>query len=169
MNIDFIKQWEGKVLKEGEHICYDDLAPPKRDATGEILEEPKYVGGVPTVGYGTTEGLDKDDIGVLTITEEEAEKYLMDHVQPLVDFVTRQYGLTGDKLTAIVSFIYNLGKGALYGRSTKIGYWLGQGNWAMAAKGMKRYNKARVNGELKVLPGLVNRREAEVCLLVGKT
>lgn len=163
-----IKEAEGKVTKDGLHICYDDTAPPKRDSTGEVLETPIYAGGVPTIGYGTIEGLNPADVGRLTITEKEATARLEEYLERHRPYL-RSLGLEGDALTAIESFVYNLGRGALFGRTTRIAEHLKNGDYEKAAEGMRKWNKRRQNGKLITCPGLQARREKEICLLLGKT
>jgi len=67
--------------------------------------------------------------------------------------------LTGDRLSAISDFAYNLGLGALRGSTLRRR--VNDERWEEAAAELRKW----VNGGGRKLPGLVLRREAEVALL----
>lgn len=68
------------------------------------------------------------------------------------------------QLVAATSFSYNLGTGT-YSKSS-VAREFNNGNFQGGCNALKLYNKAKVNGVLTVVPGLVNRRqnEYEVCI-----
>ncbi len=110
--------------------------------------------GVWTIGYGHT---GPDVHKGLTITAERATELLRDDLADAEKGVTRQVKtpLTENQFSALVSFTFNLGGGALekstllkmLNRGDKLGASAEFGRWVRAGK--------------KMLPGLVTRREAE--------
>lgn len=109
--------------------------------------------GVPTIGYGSTEGVTIGD----TITQEEADALLLEDLERFEKCVTEMVKVPIDQnaFDALVSFAFNLGCGALKG-STLLRL-LNAGDHPAAAKQFVRWNKA---GD-KVLAGLTRRRAAE--------
>lgn len=141
MLIDTIKEFEGLRLK-----CYLDPA------------------GIPTIGYGHTKTVTYADyINGKTITKEEALRLLEDDVAPAR---AAAYAISGEHSglvhDAIADFVYNLGPGALHGRTTKIGYHIMNKDWEMVKRGIRRY----VYAGGKKLRGLERRRERE-CQLIN--
>lgn len=136
LGLNLIKQYEGLRLA------------PYRDPVG-----------IPTIGYGSTTGLDGNPIGLSTppITQEQASQLLQRDTQKFSDGVIKlvQHQLTQGQLDALVSFTYNLGLGALQASTLlkKLNVWdiIGASNefsrWVYAGG--------------KALPGLIARREAE--------
>lgn len=113
---------------------------------------------VPTIGYGHT-GPDvvRTEIGVRTITQEEADLLLADD---LAVFEARVRKLlhrepTSNQLSALVSFAFNVGTHNL--RESTLLKLFNAGDIAGAAEQFPRWNKA--SG--RVLPGLIARRDAE--------
>ena len=83
--LDMIKEFEGCILH-----TYNDGT------------------GTPTIGYGHTKGVNWGDV----ITEEEAEKLLLDDIHTFEIHVTkydRIYHWTQDEFDALVSFAFNIG------------------------------------------------------------
>lgn len=122
-------------------------------------------GWVPTIGYGHTAGLKNSDVGVKRISKLEGLKLLESDLKIYEGIVNRRFpGLMRNlnRFNGVVSFVYNLGEGALDGKSTKIAKHIKAEDWQMAAAGMMHYIKD--NG--KVLNGLVTRRCEEASLLV---
>lgn len=132
-----IKQWEGCRL-----TSYRDVA------------------GVWTIGYGHTRNVRPRQ----TITQEEADNLLLIDLQEFEDAVSRLVvvGLSDNQFGALVSFAFNVGEAA-FSTSTLLRK-LNQGDYAAVPLELVKWNKARVNGKMKVVPGLVNRRAAEVGL-----
>lgn len=67
--------------------------------------------------------------------------------------------LNQNQFDALVSFVFNLGKGAL--ASSTLLKLLNAGNYQAAADQLLRWNKGKVKGRLQVIDGLTKRREAE--------
>jgi len=67
---------------------------------------------------------------------------------------------------ALVSWVYNLGPANL--KVSTLLKKLNAGDYENVPSQIKRWNKATVNGERKVLPGLTRRREAEALMFEGK-
>lgn len=113
--------------------------------------------GVWTIGYGTTSGVYEGQ----RISAEEAERLLKKDLNKfsldVEDLVT--VPLNSNQFSALVSFVYNLGEGAL--RTSTLLRKLNSGDYAGAADEFPRWNKAVVNGQMTVLEGLTRRRAAE--------
>lgn len=108
---------------------------------------------VPTIGVGHTRGVKMGDV----ITEEQAEKLLRDDLADAEEAI-RQFvavPLTQGQYDSLVSWTFNLGRGALLG-STLLKK-LNKGLYEQAANEMLRW----VHAGGKLLPGLVKRRQAE--------
>lgn len=119
--------------------------------------------GVPTIGYGHTDGVRLGQ----TITEAQAEKLLQADLTEAAADVDRlvTVPLTDAQRGALASFVFNLGPGAL--ASSTLLRLLNSGDTTGAAAQFTRWTKARVKGELVDLPGLVRRRAAEQALFQG--
>lgn len=115
--------------------------------------------GVPTIGWGHTATVTKEDVlNKRTITVEEAQALFDLDIKAASYAATAVTGMTsGPVHQGVTSFVFNLGPGALHGKSTKIGYWLINKNYNKAYLGMQRYIYA---GGRK-LKGLVTRRAEE--------
>lgn len=109
--------------------------------------------GVWTIGYGHTQGVKPD----MVISQLQAERFLRQDLKRFEDAVTSlvKVPITPNQFSALVSFAYNVGTGALYD-STLLRK-LNKKDYKGAANEFLRWNKA--GG--KVLPGLTRRRIAE--------
>lgn len=109
-----------------------------------------------TIGYGFTKGVKPGD----TITREAADARLLKEYVAFETAVLRlvRVKLTDNQLSALVSFAFNVGTGAL--ASSTLLRLLNGGDYAGAAAQFSRWNKA--GG--KTLAGLVRRRKAEADL-----
>ena len=109
--------------------------------------------GVWTIGYGHTQGVKPD----MVINQLQAERFLIQDLKRFEDAVTSlvKVPITPNQFSALVSFAYNVGTGALYD-STLLRK-LNKKDYKGAANEFLRWNKA--GG--KVLPGLTRRRLAE--------
>ncbi len=110
--------------------------------------------GVWTVGYGCT---GPTVCKGLTITQDDAEKRLLSHLQGVEASIERlvTVPLTQGEFDALCSFVYNLGAGAL-AESTLLKE-LNRLDYNAASLQILRWNKA--GGQ--ELAGLTRRREAE--------
>ena len=118
--------------------------------------------GVPTIGYGHTRTVSLADIGRKIITRDEALRLLREDLAAAKHAAAAITGLSsGPVFIGVTSFIFNLGPGALHGKSTQIGRHLLDGNYEAAAEGMKRY----VYAGGRRLRGLVKRRTEEADLV----
>ena len=137
--IDLIKRFEGCILET------------YADATGTL-----------TIGYGTTAAA---EVGLiprwgLRITEREAESYLMVTLSKFEDKIRFGRAPNENQKAAMLSLAYNIGPGA-FQKSTVLRNF-NAGKFQEAADAFRMWNKA--GG--KVLPGLVERREAERALFL---
>lgn len=120
--------------------------------------------GVWTIGYGSTRGVGPDSPAV---TQTQAMNRLRWEVDEVYGHAVNQLRvpLTQNRFDALVSFVYNVGVGALAAASA-VGRAVRARAWTAAAAAMKQWDKARVGGRLVRLPGLTRRREAEAALLL---
>jgi lysozyme len=109
--------------------------------------------GVPTIGYGSTEGVTMGD----KITQDEADALLLEDLVRFEKCVNEHVDvpITQEQFDSLVCFAFNVGCGALIG-STLLKL-LNAGNYNAAAQQFLRWDKA--GG--KVLAGLTRRRQAE--------
>lgn len=116
--------------------------------------------GVWTIGYGTTSGVYPG----MQITEAKAEEFLRRDLRrfeaAVSDLVT--VPLNEDQFSALVSFTYNVGEGAL--ESSTLLRLLNQRDYQGAADQLLRWNL----GDGVELPGLTRRRRAERALFLGQ-
>ena len=115
----------------------------------------KCPAGVWTIGYGTTQGITKDTV---PITEEAASRMLEADLDEIASVVSKYLPeLRQNQADAVLSFTYNVGIDA-FSRS---------GLCHAIRKDPEDFTAIRrefmrwVHAKGKVLPGLVNRREAE--------
>ncbi len=111
-----------------------------------------------SIGYGT-----KARPGERSITKEEADKRLREHVRGTQSYLQRQadkygYNFTPNQVAALTSFMYNLGN-ASFDQLTNNG----KRSIDQIARMMLKYNKA----DGKVNKGLVNRRRQEQQLFLS--
>lgn len=145
--LDFIRSWEGF------------RAEPYRD-----------VAGVWTVGFGHTKTLSGGRSGkVERITRQEAEALFSGDIVSCEKAVSGMVPafVKGHEFDALVSLAYNIGC-ANFRRSTLLRR-LEKGNRKGAADAFSMWNKARIDGVLRVVPGLVRRRHAERMLFLKGT
>lgn len=130
------------------------------------------VAGIPTIGYGT---LCSDNLikcpGPVTepVAAQVLSRDLLKKYGPCVSSSVKA-PLNNQQYSALVSFAYNAGCGALatVAKNNKLDKTSGA-NYAAVPANMLKYNKARVNGVLQVVRGLTNRRNAEVALFKSTT
>lgn len=109
--------------------------------------------GVWTIGYGHTHTAKRG----MVITKKEGERLLRRDLQVYENCVRRlvKVPLNQNQFDALVSFTYNVGRGA-FSQSTLLRV-LNQGNYSETARQFLRW----VHGGGKKLPGLESRRNAE--------
>ncbi|MHB8704617.1 MAG: lysozyme [Candidatus Tyrphobacter sp.] len=116
-------------------------------------------GGEPyTIGFGHTGGVTPGE----TITQEQADAFLAGDLERFESGVNDlcAISLNSNQFSALVSFAYNLGLGALAG-STLMRL-VNAGNFKEAAAQFSHW----VWADGQVLPGLVTRRAAEAALFL---
>jgi lysozyme len=120
------------------------------------LKAYKCPAGVWTIGFGHTGNVKEGQV----ITQAQADALFDKDVQKFVDGVNKlvKVEINQNQFDALVSFVYNLGIGALK-KSTLLQY-VNKKQFDKAANEFDRWNKA--GG--KVLKGLVNRRNSEEAL-----
>lgn len=119
--------------------------------------------GVPTIGWGETDGV---RMGMVW-TQEEADRRFLSSLQ---DFTNQVQGMLTEyasqqQLGALVSLAYNIGTGAL--RKSTVLRQHNAGNPDAAARAFALWNKARVRGVLTELKGLTRRRASEAALYLS--
>jgi GH24 family phage-related lysozyme (muramidase) len=122
--------------------------------------------GVATIGYGTTRYPDSRAVamGDPCLTEAQAAEYKRGDLAKFNAVAKRAVArpMTPAQETAWTSFIYNVGPAGA--KSTAVQRF-NAGDVEGAAEALKDWNKGKVNGQMKTLPGLVNRRAEEAELL----
>lgn len=118
-----------------------------------------------TVGYGHTSTARHG----MSVTEHEAERLLRQDVGPIEALLaeTVRAPLNQNEHDALVSLIYNIGEDNW--RRSSVLRKLNAGDKLAAAQAFEMWSKARVNGELVALDGLVRRRAAEKSLFLMPT
>jgi lysozyme len=121
--------------------------------------------GVPTIAFGRTKNVKIGD----TCTQEQADAWLKEELEEYTSYVNDAVTqpLNQNQIDAMVSWTYNLGPTNL--KSSTALKLLNLAEYEGVPAQLKRWNKATVNGEKKVLDGLVRRREAEALMFEGKT
>jgi len=122
--------------------------------------------GILTIGYGHTSMAGPPEVRLgMTISQEEAERMLATDLvryEAAVDTVITQ-PMNENERAAMISLCYNIG-GSGFARSSVARYF-NEGNKAKAAASFLMWVKA--GG--KTLPGLINRRNAEMDLFLTPT
>lgn len=131
------------------------------------LEAYRCSAGVPTIGIGHT----GPDVRMgMVITQEQADELFRKDLARFEHGVEAILGLSptsDDQFSALVAFSFNLGLHALL-KSTLLKKHKAR-DYAAAAAQFGAWTHARVNGQLKQLPGLVARREAERKLYLSES
>jgi hypothetical protein len=105
----------------------------------------------------------------MSVTEGDAERLLRDDLKPLESLIadTVRAPLNQNEHDAIASLIFSIGEENW--RRSSVLRKLNSGDKLAAAHAFEMWNKARVNGELVTLDGLVRRRAAEKSLFLMPT
>lgn len=125
--------------------------------------------GVATIGYGTTKYPTGQRVRIIDppITKAQAMEYKMYDLAHIEKSVSKllKVQLSENRFSALCSFVYNLGAGALQKSTLLKVINSSPGSPGIRTEFMK-YNKARdpKTKKLVVLTGLVNRRKAEADL-----
>ncbi|MEO0770936.1 MAG: lysozyme [Cyanobacteria bacterium J06649_4] len=116
--------------------------------------------GIWTIGYGTTRGVRPN----MTISEQQAIEFLQQDLARFEKSINDavQVPINDNQFSALSSFTYNVGPGAL--RSSTLLRLLNKGDIRGAADQFPRWNKA--GG--RELAGLTRRRNAERLLFLGE-
>lgn len=140
--VALVKRFEGLHKLRSDGLVYPYLCPAL----------------VPTIGWGTVvKSLDHPPI-----TPEEAERLLMVELEACSLAALRMSPVLAEhpaRLSAITSFIYNLGQGRY--RASTLKRRIDESRWTEAGKEIRRW----VFGGGRKLPGLILRREAEARLI----
>lgn len=121
-------------------------------------------GGIWTIGYGHTGGTKSGDV----ITETEADRLLSIDLEEAETEINRlNLPLTQNQFDALVSFVFNVGIGN-FRKSTLLKKVSANANDPSIRTEFGKWNKVRVNGILKPLRGLTERRAAEADLYFRK-
>lgn len=109
--------------------------------------------GVPTIGYGHTQGVSEGDI----CSQDDADAWLLSDLQDTEDCVNQalEQDVTQPQFDALCSLVFNIGCGAFKG-STLLKM-VNAGNIQAAAQQFLRWDRAAG----RELAGLLRRREAE--------
>lgn len=134
------------------------------EARGGIPELEAYLddAGVPTIGFGTTRGVKMGQ----RITAKQAEEMLLRDVREACNTVDSAVRVTlnDNQFGALVSLVYNIGSAAF--RASTLLRKLNNADYDSVPAEMMRWNKITdpVTRRKRVLPGLTNRRAAEIGL-----
>ena len=119
---------------------------------------------VPTIGFGHTRTVTAGDVDTKIITRQEADDLLRQDLAEAEAAVTSliTVSLTENQFSALVSFTFNLGEGAL--TESTLRKLLNAQDYQGAADQFLRWVHG---GDGQVLPGLVRRRKAEQKLFLS--
>ena len=146
-----------KISEEGLEII--------KHFEGCELEAYKCAAGVWTIGYGHTKDVQEGDTWSQEKAEHMLSKELEDEYEHYINSLVT-VPMNQCQFDALCSWVYNLGPANL--KSSTLLKKLNAGDYEDIPNQIKRWNKATVNGERKVLPGLTRRREAEALMFEGK-
>ena len=123
--------------------------------------------GVPTLGFGTTEGVTFEDVGVRTITMAEATRLASLDLTVFEDAVNRLCKVipTQSQFDAMCSLTYNIGIGAFTNSTVLRAH--NRGDFMAAGRAFALFDKARVKGKLQVMKGLTRRRAEESAIYLS--
>jgi lysozyme len=120
-------------------------------------------GGIPTIGVGHTQGV---ELGMVWTDAQIDAAVIEDasRAQQNVELALGSVPLTSNQLAACTSLAFNIGTGAF--ASSTVCRLIKARDVAGAARAFTMWDKANVNGQLVVLPGLLARRQAEAALFL---
>lgn len=167
---DVIKAFQ---LSDNDVYMTTSLDGMKLIAGFESYRDKAYrdVAGVPTIGFGTTVYPNGTKVKMGdTCTKEQALLWKKNDIakfeKHINDIIT--VPLKQNQFDALVSLVYNIGPTAF--KTGSVDDLINAGNIKEALEVWAKYNKARnpKTGELEVVPGLQNRRNAEIAHFTGK-
>jgi lysozyme len=164
--VNFLKNVEGAVTRNGYHIVYDDANPKVRWNGVETFNQfKKRCSGKPTIGYGFTA---KNLVSKCQITQAEADAELARLVKlcRIRLYKTVKIQLNKNQETALISFIFNVG-GANFAEST-LAKKLNNNDFIGSANEFARWKYTTVKGKKVVSKGLINRRAKEKTKFLSK-
>jgi lysozyme len=119
-----------------------------------------------TIGYGSTRWYDETPVREgQEISIEMAEKLLMNDLQKFANHIN--LNVSQNQFDALVSFCYNLGLGNFNNSTLKKKVIVNPEDESIKDEFLK-WGKAKINGVLKELPGLMKRRLSESNLYYDK-
>lgn len=120
---------------------------------------------VPTIGFGNIDSVNASDVDVKVISAAEAEALLIQDLKTAQDAVSSliSASLNDNEFSALVSFTFNLGSGALRDSTLRRRLNRGDDRISLANDEFKKW----VLAGGRVLEGLVRRREAERVLFLS--
>jgi GH24 family phage-related lysozyme (muramidase) len=130
---------------------------------GLSLTAYRDVAGVWTIGYGHTPAAPGEQI-----TRDEANRLLSEDLAgfaAVVDGATRDVPTTDGQFDAMVSLAFNVGSGAFRGSTVLRKH--RESDFSGAGDAFLLFDKAHVDGELRVVGGLLRRRETERALYLS--
>lgn len=130
----------------------------------------RCIAGVPTIGFGSTEGVTATDVErKKTISLAEAERMLRSDLVKYERAVEKACTNppTQSQFDALVCLAYNIGAVAVVKSSIIKAH--NRGDEQSAARAFMLWNKARVNGQLREVKGLTRRRSAEAALYLEES
>ena len=122
---------------------------------------------VPTIGFGTTKGINIEDVGVRTITMAEATQLAALDLLVFENAVNRLCVVlpTQAQFDAMCSLTYNVGVAAFTNSTVLRAH--NRGDFMAAGRAFALFDKARVNGKLQVMKGLTRRRAEESAIYLS--
>ncbi len=150
--IDFIKGFEGF-----KSSMYNDPAGHCTIGYGNLIH------------HGKCNGDASEDAYRGGITEEKASKLMLEKLNEFQLLVNQNVivELNSNQFDSLVSFCYNVGGGNF--KSSTLLKLLNKEKYAAVPAELKKWTKARINGVLQDLDGLVKRRDAEAALFAAPT
>lgn len=119
--------------------------------------------GIPTIGYGSTTYPGGEKIGLHdpAITPDQGVQFLEYSLGLMSQAIAVLFQRvpTLNQAAAMLCLTYNIGAGAFRGSTVLAKF--NAGDVAGAADAFLAFDKGHVNGQLVVIPGLLNRRQAE--------
>lgn len=127
--------------------------------------------GIATIGYGTTFYPDGKKVTMKdkAITASMAEQYIMSYMDSNINQLNKliKISLTQNQFDAICDFVYNLGI-TNFKSSSLLKSINNNSNDDIIKECFLKWVNIRINGVLKKMQGLINRRNAEIALYFKK-